>query len=222
MSRPVIIFGATDLARLANHYLTNQLGRSVSAYVVDSEWMPEEQTGAIPVVDFASALSKYPPESTDAFVAIGYRSMRARQQMLERVIDYRYSLCCIIAPGANISPNASIGANAFIHPGAVIEPFTTIGSNAVIWSNAVVCHDARLGDHTFVAAGAVIGGHASVGSRCFVGFGATILQHVTVGNDVLVAAGSMIRCDAKALGAYRGTPARRVSEIDPMHGVTLG
>jgi len=221
LARPVIIFGAGALARQACHYLLHDLGRTVTAMVVDEEFLETAAVSEAPVVGWEHAKKAFPARDHEAFVAIGYRRMRAREEVWQRVRAAEYDCVNIICSGSVVARSASLGTNNFIHPGVVIEPNVSLRDNNVLWSNATACHDTVIGSHNFIAAGAVLGGGVRVGCRSFIGFGSVVLQGCIVGDDVLVGAQALARGTADQYGKYVGVPAVRVGEFDSSKGVEV-
>ncbi len=218
----ILIFGTTGLAQLAHHYLTETLQQRVMGFVVDAQYRTQPELLGVPVLTWEEATEQYSPSThTRMFVAVGYRNMRQRARMFERVRAVGYGLLNIISPASHIAPGVRMGENNFIMPGAVIEPWVVMGDNNVVWSNATLCHHARIGHHNFIAANATLGGHATLGDINFIGFGATVQQHVAMGQETLLGAHSLLREATDDLQYYWGTPARVQRAIDPAKGIEL-
>lgn len=220
-ARPLVIFGAGSVARLAYYHATEELGLQVSAFAVDTGWCSETQLEGLPVVDAELLHGTHPPSQVSVFVAVGYSSMLRRARAWRRIVEIGWYTPSIISPRAHVAKTATIGPNCFIMPGAVIEPDTTLGSNNTVWSNATICHNSMIGSHNFFASNSTLGGETIVGDRCFFGFSSTVLQQRIVGSDVLVAAASLVTSNAPSLGRYMGMPARRYGEIDADLGVCV-
>lgn len=219
----LIIFGGGAFARLVHRYATADLGMQVHAFAVDEQYLPAGLSSleGIPVLGWQSVQERYTPADVMLFVAVGYRSMRARERVYRAIRQSGYRLANLLHPAAWIASDATIQDNVIVMPGAVIEPGVALGSNNVIWSNATLCHDSTIGDHNFIAANATLGGNVTVGARNFVGFSAVVMQGRRVGDDTLIGAQSLVNSDTQDLCAYVGVPARRLRVLDPATGVTV-
>lgn len=217
----VLIFGATDLAKLAHHYLTQELGVPVTAFVVDAEYKTQNEFLGLPVIDWERAKTDFPPAHTQMFVAVGYKRMRLREKAYAQAKAAGYALINIISPAAHIAKGVTLADNNFIMPGAVIEPFVTVGHNNVIWSNVTVCHEGAIGNHNFIAADTTLGGHVKLGNQNFIGFAATVLQNVTIGDETVIGAKALVRENTKNQQRYWGNPATAQGAVDANTGIEV-
>lgn len=219
--RDLVIFGATGLAGMVRHFAVEEQGRSVAAFVVDEGYRTQEWFQGIPVIEWPEMQTRFSPANTDCFVALGYRVMRRRREVYERVIGAGYHCVNLISPASHVAKNVRCGENNLIFPGVVIEPGAYIGANNIIWSNATICHDTVIGSHNFIAANVTVGGHAQLGDANFIGFSATILQHIVVGNEVLVGAQTLVRTPTRDLHQYWGVPASERGTVDATEGICI-
>lgn len=219
--RDLVIFGATELARMARYCAVEEQNRAVDAFAVDAGYKTQEHVLDIPVLEWPEVLQRFTPANTDCFIALGYRTMRGRRAVYEKVRDAGYGLINLVSTASHVAKNVQMGENNIILPGAVLEPGVQLGANNVVWSNATICHDAVIGSHNFVAANVTMGGYAQLGDLNFVGFSTTILQHVAVGCETLIGAQSLVRRPTRDLYQYWGVPASECGTIDGAKGVCL-
>ncbi|WOD18649.1 acetyltransferase [Paraburkholderia kirstenboschensis] len=219
----LIIFGAGPFAQLVCRYATSDLGLQVQAFTVDEPYLPAGPSAidGIPLLGWHAVCERYAPADSKVFVAVGYRSMLARERVYHTIKHSGYTLANLLHPAAWIARDVVIHDNVIVMPGAVIEPGVTLGANNVIWSNATACHDSAIGDHNFIAANATLGGNVTIGARNFIGFSAVLMQGRRVGDDTLIGAQTLIDRDTQDLCAYVGTPARLLRTLDPATGVTI-
>lgn len=218
MRRPIAVFGAGSLGRLASAYLGELGAQVVPGFVVDDEFATAGDAGLTGWSAFASA---HPPGGTEVFVAVGYRDFHARARAFARVRAAGYEMPDIVCRTAYVARGASFGRNNFIMPGAVVEPGVRLGDNNVVWSNVTICHDTVVGDHNFIAANTTIGGEACIGDRNFLGFSSVLLHGRRIADDVLLGAQSTMTSDALQPGVYVGSPARRIRDVDPAVGLRV-
>jgi len=219
----LIIFGAGPFAQLVRRYAMSDLGLQVHAFAVDESYLPAgiSTLDGIPLLGWQAAQELYTPADVMVFVAVGYRSMRARESVYRTIKQSGYALANLLHPAAWVARDTVIRDNVIVMPGAVIEPGVTLGANNVIWSNVTVCHDSVLCDHNFIAANVTLGGNVTVGARNFIGFSAVVMQGRRVGDDTLIGAQTLLNCNTQDCCAYVGAPARRLRMLDPAVGVTV-
>lgn len=127
----------------------------------------------------------------------------------------------VIAPGANIHGNVTIGAMSFVLFGVSIRAefdHITIGSETNIQDGSVVHCDEGIpcviGSRVTVGHAAVVHG-ARVGDGALIGIGARALNNSSVGEGAWLAAGSLLP-EGKSIPAGTlalGTPAKVVREL---------
>lgn len=219
----LIIFGAGPFAQLVYRYVTTDLDMQVRAFTVDESYLPDgnSELDGIPLLGWKDVSKCYAPNDVMLFVAVGYRSMLARESVYRAIKQSGYRFANLLHPAAWVAADVVIGDNVIIMPGAIIEPGVTLGSNNVIWSNATLCHDSIIGDHNFIAANATLGGNVTIGERNFIGFSAVVMQGRRIGDDTLIGAQSMVNRDTQDLCVYVGAPARLVRKLDKATAVTV-
>jgi sugar O-acyltransferase (sialic acid O-acetyltransferase NeuD family) len=221
MTKSLVIFGVGSVARLAHYYATHEMGLSVLGFAVDRSRKSIDRFCDLPVFVWEEFTEMHPPEMTACFAAVGYREMRSRQTVFERIQSHGYDLENIVSTSAFVAKTSSCGINNFLMPGVVVEPGVRLGSNNLIWSNATICHDSHIGSHNFFASNCTVGGEVGIGDRCFFGFSSTVIHQRHVGDDVLLGAQSLLLCNADSLGRYQGVPAVKVLELDAATGVRV-
>jgi len=127
----------------------------------------------------------------------------------------------LIAPGAHVHGDVTIGADVFILFGAVIRAELdriVIGDQSNIQDNAVFHCDedvpCLLGSRVTIGHGAIVHG-ALVGDRALIGIGAMALNRATVGEGAWLAAGSVLP-EGKSIPPWTlavGAPARPIRDL---------
>jgi len=215
------IFGAGTLAKLAGYYASVEMGLKIRAYVVDEQYKTADEFSGEPLLSWREFKDNFNPTQIVLHSAIGYRDMRRRIAIYERVKREGYELITITSHSAYIAANATLGDNNLIMPGVVVEPGVSLGSNNVIWSNSVVCHDSWIGSHNFIAANSTIGGQVSIGDNNFLGFSSVVLHGKKMGNETVLGAKSLLLADTEDLGVYYGSPAVRKKTVDSSRGIRI-
>ncbi|WP_236072402.1 NeuD/PglB/VioB family sugar acetyltransferase [Paraburkholderia domus] len=220
MSR-LVIFGATELAKLVRHYAEQELGFDVQGFAVDEQYKNADEFDSLPVFGWQTAVKHFPVDEVAMFVAVGYSNMRGREAAYTAVKQFGYSLVNLVCKSSYVASGVVMGDNNIVMPGVVIEPGVTLGSNNVVWSNATICHDGVVGDHNFIAANTTLGGGVYLGNRNFLGFSSVVLQERRIGNETLIGAQALVNRNTQDLSVYQGSPARRARGLDPKIGVAV-
>ena len=217
----IAIYGAGVLAKLTHFYVSELPYFNTLCFVVDDAYKYTDDFHGIPVKVWSQFREEFAVEDINFFLAIGYKSMRARASIYQKVKDTGYSCINILAKGSSVAQNVTLGDNNIVMPGAVIEPFCNIQSNNVFWSNATICHDTKIGSHNFFASNTTVGGEVEIGNANFFGFSSTVIQQRVIENDVLVGAASLVLSNLDSLSHFQGVPAKKIKKIQPKKGVSI-
>jgi sugar O-acyltransferase (sialic acid O-acetyltransferase NeuD family) len=210
MSKGLLIFGLGELSELAHYYFSQHAGRRVEAFTADPAYLAEDRFAGLPVLAFDEARRRYPPESHDLFVAIGYsnhNSGRKRVYLEARTLGY--TLASFVHESAIVARNVRVGANMMLRERAVVGPYVSLGEDIIVGVHAALSHHVRVDSHVWLGSGSLICGGVALGECCFVGAGATVRDKVTVGPRCIVGAGALIMSDCAADGVYAALPTPR-------------
>lgn len=140
-----------------------------------------------------------------AVIAVGQiESPVKRISLYRRAIELGFSLPNIIAPTANVSAHAAVGAGTIVMHGAIVNAGTRIGKNCIINTRALVEHDVLVEDHCHISTGAIVNGTVSVGEGSFLGSGCIIKDGVTLGKNCVVGIGLCVRHNQADLTRFTG------------------
>ena len=206
--KPLVIFGAREIAELAHFYFTRDAKRDVAAFAVDAEYLKEATFCGLPVSAMEDVQKAFPPQAHDFFVALSYakiNALRAQQCAEARAKGYR--LATYLSSRAAAWPGFEPGDNCFILEDHTIQPFATVGENVTLWSGIHIGHHAGIGANCFITSHVVISGGVQVGDNAFIGVNATVRDHVRIGARSVIGAGSLVLEDVPDDGvvAARGT-----------------
>jgi sugar O-acyltransferase (sialic acid O-acetyltransferase NeuD family) len=205
----IVVFGAGDIAQLAQFYLTRDSPYKVAAFTVDAAFVKEGSFGGVPVIAFEEIAKEFPPEKFGMFVAISYSGVNElRAAKFEEAKRKGYKLISYVSTKATYY-GTEIGENCFIFEDNTIQPFTRIGNNVTLWSGNHIGHHSTIGDHCFISSHVVISGGVVIEPYCFLGVNSTIRDHVTIKEKCVIGMGSMVTKDCEANGVYMGAPAVR-------------
>jgi len=210
MTKPLIIFGAGDIAELAHHYFSADSNYEVVAFAVDQAYINDRKVCGLPVVPFEEIATRYSRDTHHMFVALSYSKLnqiRKQKYLAAKALGYR--LATYVSSHAAVLNAGNIGANCFILEDNTIQPFVTIGNNVTLWSGNHIGHHSTIRDHCFIASHVVVSGGVQVGESCFIGVNATLRDHIKVGEKCVIGAGALLLADAEREGIYMGRATER-------------
>jgi sugar O-acyltransferase (sialic acid O-acetyltransferase NeuD family) len=199
----LVIFGTGDIARLAHWYFKRDSSHEVAAFTVDRSFRTADSFLGLPLVDFETVATQFPPESFMMFVALSYAQMnrlRAAKYAAAKSLGYR--LATYISSRCTWLTDHPAGDNCFILEDNTVQPFVRIGSNVTLWSGNHIGHDSTIDDHCFIASHVVVSGHVHIHPYCFVGVNATLRNSIVVASETLIGAGAIIMKDTVKKGVY--------------------
>ena len=204
----IVIFGAGDIARLADRYFARDSDYRVVAFAVDAAYRTADSFLGRPLVDFETIETRYPPDAVHLFVAVSYARMnRVRADKYIAAKQKGYVLASYVSSRCTMLTDEPVGDNCFILEDNTIQPFVRIGNDVTLWSGNHVGHDSVIEDHCFISSHVVISGHVTVGESCFIGVNATLRNGIRLAPRTLVGAGATILHDTDAGGVYVTRPA---------------
>lgn len=195
--KPIVIFGAGDIAELAEYYFRTDSDRDVAAFTADAAYIKDTQFHGRPVVPFEEIQTAFPPQTHDLFVALSYVQLNAlRANKMAEAEAKGYSLASYISSHAYVWDGFAAGPNAFILEDNTLQPFCRVGRGVTLWSGNHIGHHSSIGDYCFLASHIVVSGGVTIGERCFAGVNVTIRDHVNIGAQCVLGAGAVILQDA--------------------------
>ena len=210
MKKPLIIFGAGDIAQLAHYYFTTDSDYDVVAFSVDAAYVTQSSFCGLPLRAFEELITHYAPEEFELFVALSYSKLNAlRKEKYLAGKAMGYGFASYISSRATVLNDGRIGENCFILEDNTIQPFVTLGNNVTLWSGNHIGHHSTIRDHSFVASHVVVSGGVEIGEQCFIGVNATLRDHIKIGDRCVIGAGALLLGDAGAEGVYVSSATER-------------
>jgi sugar O-acyltransferase (sialic acid O-acetyltransferase NeuD family) len=116
-------------------------------------------------------------------------------------------------PTVQLHESVHVGNGCIIAPGAVLTVDISLGDHVHVNVGASISHDVILGEFGILSPGARIAGYVTLGRRVFVGIGATIVNgtpagRLVVGDDALIAAGACVTGSVAKGLRVMGVPAK--------------
>jgi sugar O-acyltransferase (sialic acid O-acetyltransferase NeuD family) len=149
-------------------------------------------------------------------VALGYKHLRLKCEILDALISKDRNLLTYIHQSCFINADAAISDGTVIYPMCNIDAGVTIGRGVLLNNSVIVSHDCKIGDGSFLAPGVILSGNVSVGSGTFIGSGTVVSNGVSIGRNVTVGVGTCVTRDVADGCSVIGNPMKIVRD-----GLTL-
>lgn len=210
--RPLVIIGNGEIAEMACEYFDHDSEREVVGFSIGAEFIKAATLHDRPVTPLDALTATWPPETHDAFVAIGDGQLnRIRRRHVDGCRAMGYRLASYVSSRAFVWRNVEIGENCFILEMNVLQPFTRVGDNVTLWSGNHIGHRSVIEDDVFMSSHVVVSGFCRVGARSFVGVNAALAHEVEIGPDNFIAMGAVVSASTEPDSIYQGNPAERRS-----------
>lgn len=195
--RDFIIFGKGDFADILTYIIEKEMKRSVTAYMVNKEFLDEDCHYGKPVVPYEEVEYIYKP--SDYAVALGYEAhdmYKTREWLQKELSKKGFIFDNIISNTANLT-NAQLGSGNIIMQNCILAPFSKIGDGNVFWATAQIQHHNVVGNYNCIAPGVASSGYVTIANHCFIGTNATIKNNVAIVDYTLIGAGAYVSKDTK-------------------------
>jgi sugar O-acyltransferase (sialic acid O-acetyltransferase NeuD family) len=203
MSR-VVVFGTSQWADLALHYLTHDSPHEVVGFTVDREYLDSPEFRGLPVCAWEEIESVHPPGDVSLFLPISFKRMNhLRAERFAAAKEMGYELISYVSSKATTFSDFSCGENCFILEDNTIQPFVEIGDDVVMWSGNHIGHHTRIGDHVMITSHVVISGVCRVEDYSFFGVNATVRDETVIGRETVVGMGVTILADTEPFSVYK-------------------
>lgn len=207
----VVIFGQGRGADTAFRYLSRDSPHELCAFAVDAAFITTRTFHDLPVVEYETLTTAYPPDVYHLFVPLGFQRMNRLRA--ERYLDAKargYRFISYVSSRLSSLEEPRIGENCFILDGQLLNLDVSIGNNVTMWSGNHVGDRTVIGDHAWIASHVSLAGDVTVGDGCFIGVNASVSNGVRLGAHTFVGAQTIIDKDTAADSVYVSQPARPV------------
>ena len=178
----LLVYGSLEFGEVVKDMVI-QCGHEFTGFIDDYN------NGGEIVCSFSDLLEKYPADLFGVVIAIGYKHLKARWEVFQRMQSLGYQIPALVHPKAYVREPAAVASGAMIMAGAIVDVHTQIGAMCVLWPGVVVNHNSVIGANIFLSPNATVCGHVQVGESSFVGAGAIIVDHLDVPAGTFIKAG---------------------------------
>jgi sugar O-acyltransferase (sialic acid O-acetyltransferase NeuD family) len=213
LQRKIVIFGAGEIAELADFYFTHDSEVDVAGFTVDKDYVKASTFRGRSLVAFEDVAEVFPPTEFGFFVAVSYAKLNdLRVEKAAAARNKGYRMASYLSSRATVFPGFELKENCFILEDNTIQPFARVGSNVTLWSGNHIGHHAVIEDDVFIASHVVVSGGVRIGQGSFVGVNATFRDHVSIGRKCVIGAGALVLEDQAdfSVVAPRGTERAKV------------
>ena len=145
---------------------------------------------------------------TDPRYVIGIGSPAVRAKLDEQLTAWGRTAATLIHPAATVASDNRISDGVLLAAGARVTTNVTLGRHVHLNVNAVVSHDCVIGNYTTLSPGSLVNGDVQIGTGVFLGTGAIITPGITVGDHAVIGAGAVVVNDVPSGMTVKGVPAR--------------
>ncbi|MGF1637077.1 MAG: NeuD/PglB/VioB family sugar acetyltransferase [Cyclobacteriaceae bacterium] len=206
MAKPVLIFGANTLGKVALEVFQSN---SVLVYgfldddkkLIGSEIDEVSILGSTDDDNFLKILDK----KCDAFLAFDDNKMK---KSYVKLLAEEHKVVPINA----IHKDVSIARSAILHHGSlfdarvVIGPMAQVGNHCLIHASVIINAEAQIADYVQIGAGSIVSSNVTIAENVFIGAGVTIVSGVNIGKNARIGAGSVVVQDVEPGQTIFGNP----------------
>ena len=198
MKRPLVIFGAGNIAQVVNFYFERFSEYETVAYVVDDLYFQEKAVFDRPCYPLSKALENQNLVRENWFIALSYKRFNTiRQEKFNLLMSLGVKLTNFIHPSNEINIYLSNSFNNLILENNIIQPFCKFGNNVFMWTNNHIGHHSNIDSNVFISSGVVISGNTNIGENCFFGVNSSVIDNITIGSRSWIGPGQTILTNLK-------------------------
>lgn len=221
ISRPILIYGIGELARLALDYFNNDSPYEVAGFIANPEFIgPEKSIYGLPIATSDEIGNSITPDRYDIFVAFSAQELSfPRSKKVSYLKSIGFTLPSYVSSYAFISSDVRVGSNVMIFEHNTIQSEVEIADSVIIWSGNHIGHQTTIGEGVFISSHVCIGGRTKIANNCYFGMNSTVRDQVVIGEKTVVGANSYVHKDVEGNAVVFGVPAKKLPTSDPMKAI---
>lgn len=147
------------------------------------------------------------------FIALGYRRMALKQQVITHLLQLGRSLPAFVHPSCYVAHTAEIGQATYLYPMCNIDRKVVVGNGVLLNNSVVLSHNVQVADYCFISPSATVCGYTSIGQQTFIGAGAVVSNGLTIGSGVQIGIGSVVAQHVPDNASVIGNPLRTINRM---------
>ena len=212
MKKTLALIGAGDLGKQIAHYAISDKIYNKVVFFDDFITKENELDGYVGKISCIP--HKYQQKKFDeVIIAIGYKHMNKRQEILTMLLDNKIPLGTVIHSSCQVDSTANIKEGCVIFPSCIIDKHVEVSENCLINISCTIAHDSFIGQNCFLSPRVAIAGFTHIGSECILGINCTIIDNLTISKNIRIGAGSLVLRSIAEPGVYVGNPIKFLKKI---------
>lgn len=210
MDKPVIIFGAGGLGKLALEIFQSN-DNMVYGFLDDRKELIGTDIGEVPVLGKMEdqGFLKLIGKKCEAFIAVD--DQKLQKGLVNMLLERRKVMPVnAIHQQAFISRSAKLGHGNMFSAGSILNAEASMGNYCMLHSRSLVDYGAIIGDYVQIGAGTVVGAEVEIEDAVFIGTGAVLVSGVKIKAGARIGAGSIVVGDVEKNQTVFGNPAQIV------------
>lgn len=205
----VLLWGATNKARIAHHMLRDSLGEfDLTLFDPTLPSPAYESEGTF--INSVEALADRIPDITHFLACVGGTRGFERFTISSFLRECGLTALSLRHRTAFVDDTAEVGAGNQFMPMTVIHTFAQVGEFTILNTGSIIEHDCHIGNGVHVMPAATLAGSVRVEDFASIGSNATLLPSIRVGKGAIVGAGAVVTRDVPDFAIVIGVPARQV------------
>jgi sugar O-acyltransferase (sialic acid O-acetyltransferase NeuD family) len=146
--------------------------------------------------------------AADAQYVLGIGDPAARRRLDEVLGDSGCEPATVVHPLAVLGGDLRLAPGVIVAGGAHLTTNVSLGRHSHVNVGGIVSHDCEIGDYVSLSPAVAVNGNVVLGDEVFLGAGAVVTPGCTIGESAVIGAGAVVTGDVPPGVTAVGVPAR--------------